>query len=50
MIKSYLLLAWKVLRRRKFFPFSSLFGNSWTLVVLMLVTSLLDHVLAGYPP
>ena len=50
MIKSYLLLAWKVLLRRKFFTFISLFGISFTLVVLMLVTSLLDHVVAGYPP
>ena len=50
MIKSYLLLAWKVLLRRKFFTFISLFGISFTLVVLMLVTSLVDHVVAGYPP
>src|SRR6476659_2527199 len=50
MIKSYLLLAWKVLLRRKFFTFISLFGIAFTLVVLMLVTSLLDHVVAGYPP
>ena len=50
MIKSYLLLAWKVLLRRKFFTFISLFGISFTLVVLMLVTSLLDHVVAGFPP
>jgi putative ABC transport system permease protein len=50
MIKSYLLLAWKVLLRRKFFTFISLFGISFTLVVLMLATSLLDHVFAGYPP
>jgi putative ABC transport system permease protein len=49
-IKSYLLLAWKVLLRRKFFTFISLFGISFTLVVLMLVTSLVDHVVAGYPP
>jgi putative ABC transport system permease protein len=50
MIKSYLNLAWKVLLRRKFFTFISLFGISFTLVVLMLVTSLLDHVVAGFPP
>ena len=50
MLKSYLKLAWKVLLRRKFFTFISLFGISFTLVVLMLVTSLLDHVVAGYPP
>jgi putative ABC transport system permease protein len=50
MIKSYLKLAWKVLLRRKFFTFISLFGIAFTLVVLTLVTALLDHVMAGYPP
>ena len=50
MIKSYLKLAWKVLLRRKFFTFISLFGIAFTLVVLMLVSALLDHVVAGYPP
>ena len=34
MLKSYLKLAWKVLLRRKFFTFISLFGISFTLVVL----------------
>jgi putative ABC transport system permease protein len=50
MIKSYLKLAWKVLLRRKFFTFISLFGISFTLLVLMLATALLDHVLAPFPP
>jgi putative ABC transport system permease protein len=50
MIKSYLKLAWKVLLRRKFFTFVSLFGISFTLLVLMLATALLDHVLAPLPP
>ncbi len=50
MLKSYLKLAWKVLLRRKFFTFISLFGIAFTLVVLMLVSALLDHVVAGYPP
>lgn len=50
MLKSYLKLAWKVLLRRKFFTFISLFGIAFTLVVLTLVTALLDHVVAGYPP
>ena len=50
MIKSYLKLAWKVLLRRKFFTFISLFGIAFTLVVVTLVTALLDHVMAGYPP
>ncbi len=50
MFKNYLKLAWKVLLRRKFFTFISLFGISFTLVVLMLATAILDHVLAAYPP
>ena len=39
MLKNYLKLAWKVLLRRKFFTFISLFGISFTLVVLMLATA-----------
>jgi putative ABC transport system permease protein len=50
MFKNYLKLAWKVLLRRKFFTFISLFGISFTLVVLMLATAMLDHVVAQYPP
>jgi putative ABC transport system permease protein len=50
MLKNYLKLAWKVLLRRKFFTFISLFGISFTLVVLMLATAFLDHVIAQYPP
>ncbi len=50
MIRNYLTLAWKVLLRRKFFTFISLFGISFTLVVLLVVTALLDHVVAPYPP
>lgn len=50
MIRSYLKLAWKVLLRRKFFTFISLFGIAFTLVVLLLVTSLLDHAVGAFPP
>ena len=50
MIANYLKLAWKVLFRRKFFTFISLFGISFTLVVLTLATALVDHVVAPYPP
>jgi putative ABC transport system permease protein len=50
MIRNYLTLAWKVLLRRKFFTFISLFGIALTLVVLVLVTSLLDHIAGPYPP
>ena len=40
MLRSYLKLAWKVLWRRKFFTAISLFGISFTLVVLMVATAL----------
>ena len=39
MLKNYLKLAWRVLFRRKFFTFISLFGISFTLMALMLFTS-----------
>ena len=43
MLSHYLVLAVKVLLRRKFFTFISLFGISFTLLVLMVVTALFDH-------
>ena len=50
MIKNYLKVALKVLARRKFFTFISLFGISVTLVVVLVVTALLDHVFAPHAP
>jgi putative ABC transport system permease protein len=50
MLKNYLKIALKVLVRRKFFTFISLFGISFTLVVLMVLTALLDHMLAPMAP
>lgn len=50
MLKSYLKLALKVLLRRKFFTFISLFGISFTLLVLMVATAMLDHVFAPRSP
>ncbi|MEM7245570.1 MAG: ABC transporter permease [Acidobacteriota bacterium] len=43
MLKTSLQMAFKVLLRRKFFTFASLFGISFTLMVLMVVVSALDH-------
>jgi putative ABC transport system permease protein len=43
MLKNYLKIAWKILLRRKFFTGISLFGISFTLMVLMIVTAILDH-------
>src|SRR4026209_141631 len=50
MLQNYLRLAWKVLLRRKFFTFISLFGISFTLLVLMVATAMLDNVFAPRAP
>ena len=50
MLKHYLSLAAKVLLRRKFFTFISLFGISFTLLVLMVITAMFDHALAPMAP
>src|SRR5688572_5412507 len=44
MLKNYIKIAWKVLLRRKFFTFISLFGISFTLMILMVATAMIDHV------
>jgi len=43
MVRHYLVLAVKVLLRRKFFTFISLFGISFTLMVLTVITAMFDH-------
>lgn len=50
MLKNYLKIAYKVLLRRKFYTFISLFGISFTMVVLMVAVSLFDHVFGPFPP
>ncbi len=50
MLKNYLKIAWKVLLRRRFFTFISLFGISFTLMVLMIATALFDHVFGPQMP
>src|SRR4051812_41700323 len=50
MIKNYLKIALKVLSRRKFFTFISLFGIGITLMVLLVATALLDYVFAARAP
>ena len=42
-MKNYFKLALKVLLRRKFFTFVSLFGVAFTLLVLLVATAMLDH-------
>jgi putative ABC transport system permease protein len=44
MLKNYFKIAIAVLKRRKFFTFISLFGISFTLTVLMVLTAFIDKV------
>jgi putative ABC transport system permease protein len=50
MLKHYLVLSLKVLARRKFFTFISIFGISLTLVVLIVITAIADRTFAPMPP
>ncbi|MBK8635860.1 MAG: ABC transporter permease [Saprospiraceae bacterium] len=50
MILNYFKLALRVMLRRKFFTFISLFGISFTLMVLMLIVSYLNSQFASTPP
>lgn len=50
MLKNYFKIAIAVLRRRKFFTFITLFGISFTLAILMVITSFKDSILSpAYP-
>jgi len=50
MLKNYFKIAIAVLRRRKFFTFISLFGISFTLTILMVLTAFIDKVIGdSYP-
>lgn len=50
MLRNYLKIAFKVFLRRKFFTFTSLFGISFTLLVLMTATAAFDHIFGPLPP
>ncbi|KGE88763.1 MAG: ABC transporter permease [Phaeodactylibacter xiamenensis] len=50
MLSSYFKLAIKVLGRHRFFTFISLFGISFTLMILMVTTSFLETELGSHPP
>jgi putative ABC transport system permease protein len=50
MLANYIKVALKVLGRRKFFTFISLFGISLTLVVLMIVTAVMDNLFTPRAP
>jgi putative ABC transport system permease protein len=50
MFRNYLKMAWKVLGRRKFFTFVSLFGIGFTMTALLIAVAIADHMLApSYP-
>src|SRR5512138_2523931 len=50
MLRNYLKMAWKVLGRRKFFTFVSLFGIAFTMTAMLIAVAVADHVLApSYP-
>ncbi|GLR17830.1 ABC transporter permease [Portibacter lacus] len=50
MLKNYIILAWRVLGRKKFFTFISLFGISFTLGILMVIVSFLQTELGTDKP
>jgi len=50
MLKNYFKTALKVLWRHKLFTFISLFGISFTLLILMVATSFVDHALGAVAP
>ena len=50
MLLSYLKIAWKVLLRRKFFTFISLFGISFTLMIMLVVMGVVNHVTGAHAP
>ena len=50
MLKNYFKIAIAVLKRRKFFTFISLFGISFTLTILIVITAFVDNIAsANYP-
>ena len=50
MLFSYLKIAWKVLLRRKFFTAISLFGISFTLMILLVVYAMYDFTVGPHTP
>lgn len=50
MFRNYLTISLKVLMRRKFFTFISLFAIGFTLVILMVVTAVFDHIFGPHSP
>ncbi len=50
MLKNYIKIAIAVMKRRKFFTFISLFGISFTLTIIILLSAMIDHLISpAYP-
>lgn len=50
MIRNYIKITWKVLGRNKFFSFVSLFGISFTIGILLVITTFIENVASPYYP
>src|SRR5437773_12295213 len=50
MLKNYFKIAMAVLKRRKFFTFISLFGISFTLTILIVLTAFINNVTSSNYP
>jgi putative ABC transport system permease protein len=50
MLKNYLIISFKVLMKRKFYTFISLFGIGFTLMVLMVFFALYENSFGNIPP
>lgn len=50
MLKNYIKIAWKVLLRRPFYTFITLFGITFTLTILMVIASFVDHLIGNHYP
>ncbi|MBK9492327.1 MAG: ABC transporter permease [Haliscomenobacter sp.] len=50
MLLNYIKIAWKVLLRNPFYTFISLFGISFTLMILLVLSAFLDHIFGSHYP
>ena len=50
MLRNYFKMAIKVLLRNKFYTFISMFGISFALAILLIVTALWEHTTGQQPP
>ncbi len=50
MFENYIKIAWKVLLRRPFYTFITLFGITFTLTILMVIASFVDHLIGNHYP